>query len=155
MMDPIEPNALASGAPTSDFTIASNGEPGALATGVKRVHGSTPVADAPGSPLIVRAASLVGQRSARGGSSKSNKPLSASQALANVLGLHVRLHRQETSGPGDRDDHTAGVVTTVTTVTTPDEGGCEHDWTLRLGGRWGLLEAYCGKCGEVAVRRAA
>jgi hypothetical protein len=31
-MDPIEPNALASGAPTSDFTIASNGEPGAGGT---------------------------------------------------------------------------------------------------------------------------
>jgi hypothetical protein len=80
------------------------------------------------------------------------KPLSASQALANVLGLHVRLHRLESSSDDDRNGPTAEVVTTVT---TPDEGGCQHEWTLRLGARWGLLEAWCPKCGEVAVRRAA
>jgi hypothetical protein len=126
-MDPLEPNALASGAPTKGSLGGNNCK----------------------------------QRSARGGSFKSNKSPSASQALANVLGLNVRLHQEEASGPGELDDHTAGVVTTVTTVTTPDdgvclnEGGCQHEWTLRLGGRWGVLEACCGKCGEVAVRRAA
>jgi putative DNA primase/helicase len=77
------------------------------------------------------------------------------------------LDPQQTADPGDprdRDDHTAGEVTTVTTVsfvkkpvtvppvaTVPEPcDSCLHQWATRPSAHDGFTQEYCKRCGVVA-----
>jgi putative DNA primase/helicase len=63
-----------------------------------------------------------------------------------------------TNDPRDRDDHTAGEVTTVTTlsfvkkpVTVPEpRDSCLHQWATRPSAHDGFVQQYCRRCGVVA-----